>query len=79
MPTHYFRRLERLDNLIRIKATGPPKILSRKMGVSERTIYKYIEILESLGAPVAYSKIKESYVYENDGYFNFRFINKNTS
>lgn len=79
MPKHYFKRLERLDNLIRIKATGTPKILSQKMGVSERTVYKYIEILESLGAPVTYSKTKESYVYENDGYFNFRFINKNTS
>jgi predicted DNA-binding transcriptional regulator YafY len=76
MPKHYFNRLERLDFLIRIKATGTPKILSQKMGVSERTVYKYIEILQSLGAPVTYSKIKESYVYENEGYFNFRFICK---
>jgi predicted DNA-binding transcriptional regulator YafY len=76
MSKHYFSRLERLDLLIRRKATGTPKTLSQKMGVSERTVYKYIEILESLGASIAYSKTKESYVYENDGYFNFRFISK---
>jgi predicted DNA-binding transcriptional regulator YafY len=74
MPRHYFFRLEALDCMIRTKSTGNPKRLSKKLGVSERTIYEYIDILKTLGAPIAYCKTRESYYYENDGYFSFRFI-----
>lgn len=77
MPKHYFNRFESLDHLIRTKATGTPKKLSQKMGVSERTVYEYIDVLKSLGAPISYCRIRESYFYENEGYFHFRFIHQN--
>jgi predicted DNA-binding transcriptional regulator YafY len=79
MPKHYFNKLERLDQLIRTKATGTPKRLSKKIGVSERTVYKYIQILEDLGAPITYCKSRESYIYEKDGYFDFRFISTSST
>lgn len=47
MPKHYFNRLEQLDYLIiiRVKATGSPQKLSKRLAVSERTVYDYIDIL----------------------------------
>ncbi|MCW3073502.1 MAG: hypothetical protein JWP69_571 [Flaviaesturariibacter sp.] len=74
MPKHYFNRLERLDYLIRVKGTGAPKALADKIGVSERTLYDYIEILKSLGASISYCRCRESYYYETIGYFNFHFV-----
>lgn len=76
MSKHYFDRLEKIDHLIRIKGTGSPQSLSKKLGVSERTVYAYLDILKSLGASITYSKYQESYIYDPDGYFNFRFVHK---
>jgi predicted DNA-binding transcriptional regulator YafY len=73
MAKHHLNRLELLDKLIRTKSTGGPKSLAHKLGVSERTIYEYLDILKSLGAPIAYSKTRQSYFYTKEGKFNFRF------
>ena len=73
MPKYYFNRLEHLSSLIKMKATGSPVALARKLGVSERTVYEYVDILRSLGADIKYSKTKESYYYEKDGDFDFKF------
>ena len=74
MSQHYFSRFEYLDYLIRAKATGPPRTLAKKMDVSLRTIFEYIEILRSLGAPIYFDKHKQTYCYEESGRFNFRFV-----
>ena len=74
MVKHHFKRLEHLDTLIGKKATGSPGSLARKMNVSIRTVYVYIDILKSLDAPIAYDKHRESYYYEEKGYFRFHFI-----
>jgi predicted DNA-binding transcriptional regulator YafY len=76
MAKHYFNRLEQLDSLIRRKGTGTPAALSKRLGVSKRTIFGYIDLLRSLGAPISYSKSRESYYYNAEGYFHFRFISK---
>ena len=79
MPKHYFDRLERLDHLIRIKATGSPQVLARKLYVSVRTVFGYIEILRSLGAPIDYNKHKETYYYTEPGFFYFKFRKGDTN
>lgn len=73
MAKHYFNRLEYLDYLIRRKATGSPDILSKKMKISVRTVFGYIDILKSLNAPIAYNKQKETYYYTESGFFYFKF------
>ncbi|RQO70564.1 hypothetical protein DBR43_21400 [Pedobacter sp. KBW06] len=74
MPKHYFDRLEYLDQLINCKSTGTPDMLARKMNISKRTVFEYIDILKSLGAEIKYCRHRGSYYYECSGYFNFRFI-----
>jgi hypothetical protein len=55
--------IDRLDGLIRRKATGKPSELARRLNVCERKVYQLIEMLKDLGAPVEYSSERESYYY----------------
>lgn len=73
---HIIERFERIDSLIRIKATGKPKNFARKLNISERCLYNTIEIMKQLGAPINFSRTKESYFYEYDVDFKFKFIKK---
>ena len=75
MPRHYFNRLEYLDNLIRLGATGTPCDLAAKLSVSKRTVFEYIDILKDLGADIKYCRVRQSYYYNVMGRFDFRFRN----
>lgn len=74
MPSYNFDRLEYLDNLIRLKATGDPRTLARKLNISLRAVYDYINMLKSLGAPIEYNRHKSTYFYGEQGRFYFKFI-----
>jgi DNA-binding IclR family transcriptional regulator len=74
MPDKYLSRFERLHALIKIKATGPPAILAHKLGISESTLYEYLQTLKAHGAPLKYCKTRRSYYYESTGEFHFRFL-----
>ncbi len=52
--------LERLDGLIRRKATGKPTELARRLGICERKVYNLIGELKAIGVPIAYSNERES-------------------
>lgn len=74
MPSYNFSRLEHLDSLIRVKATGSPKVLAKKLNISVRAVYDYINMLKSLGAPINYNRHKATYYYDEQGHFHFKFI-----
>lgn len=69
----YVERLERLDQLIRLAATGTPRELAEKMDISLRSVHDYIEALRALGAPVVYSREDTSYIYQEKGVFKIGF------
>jgi len=56
-------RIERLDVLIRLENTGTPRVLSERLNISERQIYRLIEQMRNLGAEIEYSQCKVSYIY----------------
>jgi len=66
-------QIERIDNLIRRKATGSPKDLASRLGVSERTIYDCIDLMKSMDAPIYYCRHSQSYCYDNPVRFSFGF------
>jgi len=65
--------LERMDQLIRLKATGTPKELALKFKVTERTVYRIIKQLKEIGCPVYYNKILETYCYRYEGRLMLKF------
>lgn len=60
---------ESLDYLISSNRTGTRKELSTKFGVSERTISRYIEMMNDNGAKIKYDRQKRSFCYEKPGRF----------
>ncbi len=58
-------KVSRIDNLIRLKATGSPSELASKLGMSERMVYYYLELMRDMGGPIKYDKIRKTYYYEN--------------
>ncbi|MEM1336457.1 MAG: HTH domain-containing protein [Bacteroidota bacterium] len=55
--------LERVDQLIRLKATGRPKQLAQRLKVSEATVFRIIETMKALDAPIYYDLSRQSYSY----------------
>jgi hypothetical protein len=68
------QRLTYLDRLIKMKATGTPKELAKKLGITERAWYKYRdELVNDLELPINYCPFTRSYVYTEDGHFEIGF------
>ena len=53
----------RLDSLIRRKATGSASQLAKRLDTSRSTVYRYLDILKALGAPIAYCTSRKSFYY----------------
>ena len=58
--------VKRLDALIRRKATGTPTQLAQRLEISRASLYRYIDDLKGLGAPIAYCYHRRSYLYEEE-------------
>ncbi|MEL7119784.1 MAG: HTH domain-containing protein [Bacteroidota bacterium] len=68
---YQLKMLDRIDGLIRRKATGRAIELSDRLKVSERTVYNLLNTLRNLGAEIEYDKKVVSYVYTNNITFDF--------
>jgi predicted DNA-binding transcriptional regulator YafY len=73
MPLHYFNRLERIDYLISSRQTGKPAVFAERLGISERALYDFLNMMRSLGAPIQYNKYAQTYYYSEPGGFYIRF------
>ncbi|MFN3488619.1 MAG: hypothetical protein ACK4YV_05775 [Emticicia sp.] len=68
------QRLTYLNHLIKQRATGSPKELSRKLGITERAWYKFRdELINDLNLPIDYCPHSQSYVYTEEGSFEIGF------
>ncbi len=57
--------LKKIDALIYKKKTGNAWILSAKLNIAERQVYRYLSLIKKLGAEVQYDYEKKSYCYSN--------------
>ena len=70
------KTVERVDQLIRLKATGTPDELAIKLGVSRSTVYEIIECMKSMNAEIKYCKATRSFCYESDKVLAIGFVEK---
>jgi hypothetical protein len=64
----------RIDNLIRLKSTGPPEHLANQLGISKRQILKILKHMkEHFHAPIKYNSFRQTYFYTEEGFFVFGF------
>lgn len=61
--------IERIDQLIRLQATGNPNEFARNMDISKASLYRLIDTMKELGAPIEYNITTRSFVYA--GHVNF--------
>lgn len=61
--------IKRVDWLVRMKATGTPKQLARRLNVSESKVYRIIDLMKNLDAPISYDYTVQSYVYDTKAKF----------
>ena len=67
-------KIERIDQLIRLKATGTPSQLAKRLSISERSVFNILNMMKELGAPIHYSGFRQSYYYEESVNFRFGFF-----
>jgi hypothetical protein len=65
---------QRLDRLIRLKATGTPQTLGDKLKLSERQARRIIDDMKGLGLPISYCKCQQSYYYESEVFMKFEIV-----
>ncbi|OFY26016.1 MAG: hypothetical protein A2275_05890 [Bacteroidetes bacterium RIFOXYA12_FULL_35_11] len=69
----YLEKIDRLNLLIRRRATGNPKQLAEKLDMSERRLYQCIDFLrKELKAPIKYNEIIQTYYYSEKGEIKLR-------
>ncbi|TSE03777.1 hypothetical protein [Aquimarina algiphila] len=71
--------IERVDQLIRLQATGSPEDCSARLGISKTKLYRIINIMRRLNAPITYDLSIQSFVYEETVSFAFGFYTKDQS
>ena len=69
--------IERVDALIKRKATGSAKELASRLNLSRRCVYDIINIMKSMSAPIEYCKQRSTYYYEYPCDLMIGFVNKN--
>lgn len=60
----YTDRLRYADQLIRMEATGAPRMFAKKLGISESYLYGILDEMKEMGLPLSYCKSRLSYVYD---------------
>ena len=73
MAIQFFTRLETVDYLISARKTGKPAELAKRIGISERALYNFLDTMRALGADIGYCKYSNTYFYREKGRFNVRF------
>lgn len=67
------KMIERINSLIRRKATGTPKQLASKLCISERCLFNTLKVMKDMGGPIYFCLSRESYVYEYEVEFSIGF------
>jgi DeoR/GlpR family transcriptional regulator of sugar metabolism len=73
MARKIIERLERIDQLLRMKATGTPRELAARLNISESTLYDTLQLMKEKDCPIIYDKLKRTYHYDHDGRLEIRF------
>ena len=76
MISEIIKRLQYIDALIQEHKTGTAADLGEVIGVSERTVYKYLKMMKRLGAPIAFNAFSKTYYYKKEGSFVCMFTYK---
>jgi len=64
--TKYIERLKRMDQLIRLKATGDAEAFADKLGISRSVLMENLREMRDMGAGIEYCRYSRRYYYTNN-------------
>jgi len=70
---NFLNKLILIEKLIRQKRTGTPNELARRLSVSRGTLYNIIEVLETHGASIKFSRTDKTFHYDDSAVVNIFF------
>jgi biotin operon repressor len=56
--------IEKTDRLIRLQATGTPAQLANTLCISRASVFRLLQHLRTMGAPIKYCKYRKTYYYQ---------------
>jgi len=59
-------RILRMHQLIQREATGTPEVFAERFNIKRRQLYNILEEFKDYGAHIRYSRVKNTFYYEND-------------
>ncbi|MBT2160507.1 hypothetical protein [Zobellia barbeyronii] len=68
--------IERIDQLVRLHATGTPEELATRLNISRAKLYRVIDVMKALEAPIVYDISRQSFMYEDEVRFKCGFYVK---
>ncbi|MBL6449910.1 HTH domain-containing protein [Fulvivirga sp. 29W222] len=71
---NFIEKIERLDSQIRHGSTGNAEELAQKLGISKRSVFNYLKWMKDRGAPITFSRIRKSYIYDQEVEFVATFV-----
>ncbi|EZH75775.1 hypothetical protein ATO12_03030 [Aquimarina atlantica] len=69
----HIKIIERMDQLIRLQATGAPEKFAKRLEISRTKLYRMIKLMRAFNAPIEYDIAIQSYVYTEAVGFSFGF------
>jgi transposase len=70
------KAIERIDQLIRMRATGSARDLAKRLDVSKSTMYEIIDTMKNMGAEIEYCSHRKSYYYSHEKELAIGFVEK---
>jgi len=71
------RLLERVDQLVRMKAAGNARQLTARIKVSKSTVYEILDLMKLMGADIEYCNKRGSYIYTSKKMLAIGFVDTN--
>jgi len=69
----YFYRIHSIDQLIQGESTGDAQMLAASLGIARSTLFKYLNDMKELGAPIDYCRRRKTFYYRHKGFFMLHF------
>ncbi len=71
------KKIKFFIHLVEKERTGTPSEIAKKLEVSERMIYYYVQVLKNkFHAPIEFNKYRKSYQFERPGKLHWEWIKK---
>jgi predicted DNA-binding transcriptional regulator YafY len=70
----YFYRISIIDGLIQSERTGDAQQMATQVGIARSTLFKYLNDMKELGAPIEYCRQRKTFYYRDKGFFMLQFI-----